>query len=74
MSYREMFHLLRKSKQGPAKSNSRWIAENSSTLKWRAQCLGLWCKNEKKDYKPRNLPFGKPLTCQDFRHALENLF
>lgn len=35
---------------------------------------GLWCKNEKKDYKPRNLPFGKPLSCQDFRHALENLF
>lgn len=33
---------------------------------------GLWCKNEKKDYKPR--PFGKPLSCQDFRHALENLF
>lgn len=35
---------------------------------------GLWCKNEKKDYKPRNLPFAKPLSCQDFRHALENLF
>lgn len=34
----------------------------------------MWCKNEKKNYKTRNLPFGKPLTCQDFRHALENIF
>lgn len=34
---------------------------------------GLWCKNDK-DYKPRNVPIGKPLTCHDFRHALEDLF
>lgn len=24
--------------------------------------------------RKRNLPFVKPLTCQNFRHALENLF
>lgn len=41
---------------------------------WEHNACGLWCKNKKKDYKPENLPYGKPLSCKDFRRALENLF
>lgn len=35
---------------------------------------GAWCRSEKSGYKPRNLPYGKPLTDQLLRVALEDLF
>ncbi|XP_062617807.1 uncharacterized protein LOC134279410 isoform X3 [Saccostrea cucullata] len=35
---------------------------------------GSWCKSEKSNYKPRNLPYGKPLSCPILRKALEDLF
>lgn len=35
---------------------------------------GVWCRSEKSGYKPRNLPYGKPLTDQPLRVALEDLF
>ncbi|XP_061175979.1 uncharacterized protein LOC133184928 [Saccostrea echinata] len=35
---------------------------------------GTWCQSKKTDYKPRNLPYGKPLSCTLLREALEGLF
>lgn len=32
------------------------------------------CKSEKSDYKPKNLPYGKPSSCPILRNALEDLF
>lgn len=34
---------------------------------------GTWCKNDKTNYKPKNLPYGKPLSEQSLRVALESL-
>ena len=35
---------------------------------------GTWCKGESTDYKPKNLPYGKPLTSEPLRADLEKLF
>ncbi|XP_056006937.1 DNA polymerase III PolC-type-like [Ostrea edulis] len=35
---------------------------------------GTWCKSESTDYKPKNLPYGKPLTSEPLRLDLEKLF
>lgn len=37
-------------------------------------CCGSWCKSESTNYKPKKLPYGKPLSCSLLRSALENLF
>ncbi|XP_055999332.1 uncharacterized protein LOC125677071 [Ostrea edulis] len=34
---------------------------------------GTWCRSENTNYKPRNLPYGKPLSCTLLREALEGL-
>lgn len=34
---------------------------------------GTWCKSDKTNYKPKNLPYGKPLSDQSLRVALESL-
>lgn len=26
-------------------------------------CCGTWCRSEQTNYKPKNLPYGKPLSC-----------
>lgn len=33
----------------------------------------IWCKSDKTNYKPKNLPYGKPLSDQSLRVALESL-
>lgn len=35
---------------------------------------GTWCRSEQTGYKPKNLPYGKPLTSEPLRSALEKLF
>ena len=35
---------------------------------------GSWCKGDNTGYKPMNLPYGKPFTCQSLRVNLEKLF
>ncbi|KAK3090923.1 hypothetical protein FSP39_015740 [Pinctada imbricata] len=34
---------------------------------------GSWCRSEKNGYKPKNLPYGKPLSNVPLKDALENL-
>ncbi|XP_062566154.1 uncharacterized protein LOC134228511 [Saccostrea cucullata] len=34
---------------------------------------GTWCRSQKTNYKPKNLPYGKPLSDQPLRVALESL-
>ena len=35
---------------------------------------GPWCKVDNTGYKPKNLPYGKPLTCESFRVDLMKRF
>lgn len=36
-------------------------------------CCGTWCRSEQTNYKPKNLPYGKPLSCSLLRAALVTL-
>lgn len=38
------------------------------------ESCGLGCKSENDGYKPKNLPYGKPLSNLPLRSALEKLF
>ncbi|XP_062590039.1 uncharacterized protein LOC134251653 [Saccostrea cucullata] len=41
---------------------------------WDHSMCGTWCRSEQTGYKPKNLPYGKPLTSEPLRSALEKLF
>lgn len=38
------------------------------------ESCGLWCKSEDNGYRPKNLPYGKPLSSMPLQSALADLF
>lgn len=60
--------------RGKAKDLENELGKIVPHLYGEHECCGTWCCSKKTDYKPRNLPYGKPLSCTLLREALEGLF
>ncbi|XP_062603151.1 uncharacterized protein LOC134264915 [Saccostrea cucullata] len=60
--------------RGKAKDLENELGKIVPHLYGEHECCGTWCRSKKTDYKPRNLPYGKPLSCTLLREALEALF